>query len=404
MTDQGITRPEAVENLARAITSLRLPHPTRVGIDGWSGAGKTTLADELAETIRAAGRQTLRASIDDFHRKGHKYRSMRGEWTPRLYYDEGYDYAVFREWLLEPLGPGGSRRCRIAMLDSFDDVVLPEAWHELADDTVVVVDGIFLLHPELAGHWDYLIWLDVDLETMIERARRRDTAWIGSAEAVEQRYRQFRQPVHELYGGLRTRPPAPTPSSTTATSSAPDWYASASPPRPTRPAISIRGMRLSGARAAVRVSRPAPPSPHALTCHLRNGTRRPCSSLPRSAVGAATCRRRPQRRGSPRGICPVTPPGTVAACPHHPYRERQRVRTRARYPDPRHAAQQRPQLHHSSLARATAPPCLVRLSKRCVDLRRNGDGLDIADGRSAELSITARRHHGVEVSGRCQTP
>ena len=48
MTDMGGARAEVVEALARAVTSLRLRHPTRVGIDGWSGAGKTTLADELA--------------------------------------------------------------------------------------------------------------------------------------------------------------------------------------------------------------------------------------------------------------------------------------------------------------------------------------------------------------------
>jgi uridine kinase len=202
MTDTSGGRARVVEALARAVTSLQLPHPARVGIDGWSGAGKTTLADELAAAVQAAGRQTLRASFDNFHRKGHKYRSMRGEWTPRLYFDEGYDYAVFRSWLLEPLGPGGSRRCRTAMLDSFNDVLLPEEWHELAEDAMVIVDGIFLLHPELAGHWDYVIWLEVDVETLIVRACQRDTAWIGSAAAVEQRYRQFRQPVHELYERL----------------------------------------------------------------------------------------------------------------------------------------------------------------------------------------------------------
>src|SRR5215213_11729354 len=102
MTDTGNARAEVIKTLAATVTSLRLPHPTRVGIDGWSGSGKTTLADELAAAVQAAGRQTMRASFDNFHRKGHRYRSMRGEWTPRLY------YAAFRAWLLEPVGPGGS--------------------------------------------------------------------------------------------------------------------------------------------------------------------------------------------------------------------------------------------------------------------------------------------------------
>jgi thymidylate kinase len=70
----------------------------------------------------------------------------------------------------------------------------------------MVVDGIFLSHPDLAPHWEYLIWLDVDVETMIQRALVRDAAWVGSAEAVERRYRRFRQPVHEHYERLTQAP------------------------------------------------------------------------------------------------------------------------------------------------------------------------------------------------------
>ena len=41
--------------------------------------------------------------MDDFHRPGHKFRSMREEWTPQSYYDEGYDYVAFRDLVLRPL-------------------------------------------------------------------------------------------------------------------------------------------------------------------------------------------------------------------------------------------------------------------------------------------------------------
>ena len=58
-------------------TNLELGHPTRFGLDGRSAAGKTTLADALAEMTRAAqSRPVLRASIDDFPRPGHKFRAM----------------------------------------------------------------------------------------------------------------------------------------------------------------------------------------------------------------------------------------------------------------------------------------------------------------------------------------
>ncbi len=71
-------RSEVVATLADAVTSLRVGHPTRVAVEGRSAAGKTTLADELSEVVRARGRDVIRASIDDFHRPGHKVRSQRG--------------------------------------------------------------------------------------------------------------------------------------------------------------------------------------------------------------------------------------------------------------------------------------------------------------------------------------
>lgn len=198
----GATRDGLISALADAVTAIRVDHPMRVAIDGRSAAGKTTLADELAAAVRARGREVLRASIDDFHRPGHKDRSLRGEWTPQSYYDEGYDYAAFRELLLDPLGPGGDRRCRPARFDSVHDVWLPEEWRTVGDRAVAIIDGVFLLRPELAGHWDYVIWLDIDLETMVERARRRDVAWVGSAVVVDERYRRHWLPTHQLYERL----------------------------------------------------------------------------------------------------------------------------------------------------------------------------------------------------------
>jgi uridine kinase len=70
-------------------------HPLRVRIDGRSAAGKTTFADEHSVRIERAGRRVLRASIDDFHRQGHRDRSRQRIWTPQSYYDEGFDYEAF---------------------------------------------------------------------------------------------------------------------------------------------------------------------------------------------------------------------------------------------------------------------------------------------------------------------
>jgi uridine kinase len=62
-----MSRANRIDELATAIVAARSGHPTRVAIDGVDGSGKTTLADELVEPIRRAGRDVIRASIDGFH-------------------------------------------------------------------------------------------------------------------------------------------------------------------------------------------------------------------------------------------------------------------------------------------------------------------------------------------------
>ena len=168
-------------------------------MDGFSAAGKTTLADELAGVLRSQGRAVLRAEIDDFHRPGHKLRSMRGEWTPELYFAEGYQLETFCEVLLEPLGPGGSRRCLTGVWNSASDEPIAEAWQEVDCDAIAVIDGMLLLGPDLASHFDFRIWLEVSEETVLARARARDVAWVGSAREVEARYRRLWLPAHALY-------------------------------------------------------------------------------------------------------------------------------------------------------------------------------------------------------------
>ena len=66
-------------------------------------------------------------------------------------------------------------------------------------DAVLVLDGVFLLRPELMTLWEYRIWVDVPFDVALARARRRDVVLFGSAEAVEERYRSRYIPAQRLY-------------------------------------------------------------------------------------------------------------------------------------------------------------------------------------------------------------
>jgi uridine kinase len=182
--------------LIAAIADRLTADVTRVGIDGRSAAGKTTFADELADAIR---RPVIRASLDDFHTPGHKFRSMAEEYTAESYYDEAFDYVCFREWVVEPLMPGGSRHCRLRYWDSYHDVAYDDEPVVVPADAVLVVDGGMLMRPELADAWDMTIWIDVDWDDMVERAVARDVAWVGDADVVRRRYANRFRPMHDMY-------------------------------------------------------------------------------------------------------------------------------------------------------------------------------------------------------------
>ena len=101
--------------------------------------------------------------------------------------------------MLDPLAYGADRRCRLACWDSFNDAPGPTEVVTAPDDAILIVDGAFLLRPELSSSWDLVIWLHIPFEDMVARAIERDTVWVGDAEKVGRRYREHWVPLHELY-------------------------------------------------------------------------------------------------------------------------------------------------------------------------------------------------------------
>ena len=166
-------RADLVERLADLVSAVRSEHPVRVAVDGVDGAGKTTLADELAAAVRVRARECIRASIDGFHRpRAERYR--RGRWSPLGYYRDSFDLAALQQLLLAPLGPQGSRRYRAAAFDHRADVPVHTGERVAAGDAVLLFDGVFLHRPELRPFWEASIFVRVDLLTAAGRAMHRD--------------------------------------------------------------------------------------------------------------------------------------------------------------------------------------------------------------------------------------
>ena len=189
---------DVIDALADAILAINRPYPLRVLIDGRSAAGKTTFSGALAAGLAAGGRQVVVAEFDAFHPPGYRTGGGSSAYTPERYLEAGFDFAAFDRMVMSPAAPGGSGRLRLSLED-------PRREATLRPDGMLLVDGCFLAKPALRPAWDFMIWLDVSFETMIERAAGRDVAWVGDASLVRRRYQTFWRATHSLYERLGVR-------------------------------------------------------------------------------------------------------------------------------------------------------------------------------------------------------
>jgi uridine kinase len=193
-----MTRPELVENLAARIGRLKRDHPVRVAIDGVDAAGKTTLADELATALGASGRQIIRASIDGFHNPA-SVRKRRGPLSSEGYFHDSFDLTALRESLLNPLGTGGSRIFTRVVFDFRTDQAVRAPVEHASEDSILVVDGVFLLRDELRDGFDYSVFVRAGFDVTVARAEVRDLDLFGSVENIRRRYAERYVPGQRLY-------------------------------------------------------------------------------------------------------------------------------------------------------------------------------------------------------------
>jgi uridine kinase len=185
-----MTRVACIEQLATAIAAVRVDHPTRVAIDGVDGVGKTSLAEELVEPLQRKNRPVIRASVDRFHHpRAIRYR--RGPDSAEGYFLDSFDYSALRSVLLDPLGPSGDRRFRTAVIDPGSDQPVDVPEQTAAANAILLFDGVFLQRLELAGLWDFRIWVEAPFDVTVARGVRRDAVGSDRAPLIQDRYERY---------------------------------------------------------------------------------------------------------------------------------------------------------------------------------------------------------------------
>lgn len=158
-----------------------------IAVDGRDGAGKTLFADAFADALREDGSTVFRASADDFHRpRADRY--ARGRTSPEGHYRDSYDNDALRGRLLRPFRSGAPFVTAVHDLD--EDRPVEGATEVAPADALLVVDGLFLLRPELRDVWNWSVWLDVPVDEAFRRMAERDGGEPDPSAVSNARYRE----------------------------------------------------------------------------------------------------------------------------------------------------------------------------------------------------------------------
>jgi phosphoglycolate phosphatase-like HAD superfamily hydrolase/uridine kinase len=169
--------------IERALDSLGLlgaGGARSLGVTGHSGSGKTLFARDVARILRARGRGAVVVALDEFL-KPEADLSATSFWPldrPLDHLQQGYDAAELLEAVIAPHAAGKPVEHRRG-----------EHLIAVAPEEVLVLEGLFLLHPLVRARLDRVLQLEVEDNVCLRRVAGRDAH--SGAEALMRVRRHF---------------------------------------------------------------------------------------------------------------------------------------------------------------------------------------------------------------------
>jgi uridine kinase len=166
---------EVIDQLAATVDALAPGRRVVVAIDGPDAAGKTTLAGAHARRM-----------------------TRRGDESPEGYYEDSFDHEALLGELLVPFR-AGAETVSTSWFDHRSDQPLRTEATGIPRTTALVVDGVFLMRPELRDYWDLTVYLNVPEAVSVARVLTRDGDLLAGEEGVRRRYKRRYLPGQALY-------------------------------------------------------------------------------------------------------------------------------------------------------------------------------------------------------------
>ncbi|MDM5246087.1 kinase [Lysinibacillus sp. G4S2] len=168
--------------------------PFIVAIDGLGGAGKSTIANKLAEELKIICAVELIHIDNHIVERNKRYNTGYDEWYEYYYLQWDIDFIKHHVFLQLH---NYNLELKLPFYDQSTDVSCNKKI-TLAANSILIVEGIFLLRSEWRSFYDYSLYIECPKTVREERVLQRDV-YIGDFRTRLNKYRRRYWPAEEYY-------------------------------------------------------------------------------------------------------------------------------------------------------------------------------------------------------------
>lgn len=166
-----------------------------VGINGVDTSGKTMFTEQFSRYLTAIGIRNEVLHLDDFHNPSQL--RCQGANEIDAYYENAFNYKQIIDEVLAPLKQEGKLDKTVCCMNLDTDKYENYRYYSIDENTVLLTEGVLLFREPLLSYLDGKVFLSIDFDEVLKRARERDVPKYG--EEFLQKYVRKYIPIQEKY-------------------------------------------------------------------------------------------------------------------------------------------------------------------------------------------------------------